>query len=334
MRVGRRVGTVVGIAALRGPRHPVAGPRRRRHQRSLDGQSRLGSLRHELALPPAGYGHGDRQRAGLSLLHRTVSTTAFTTGAGGPGQTIGKASISYWSGPATVTARAEPDPRAGQCRAGPGPLVIPHRLPLHRPGAVDHHVMEPDDRRRHPRRSRRRHLHRHHHPLGRLGSCPMSVRRSSFSSSPAWPPLLAGTGAGAGPGPAPDRRDPHRRRPHRTAPTTPAPASTSSTTSHREPPSPDASRSATTPTDPGGPALRRRRQHQGRELPVRRRAGGQRPDDLDDRRSRHREPPGRRQESGHGHDRRPGRRQPGRALRGGVGGTARRGARREAGSRP
>jgi len=37
----------------------------------------------------------------------TVSTTSFTTGAGGASQTIATASISYWSGPATITTGAQ-----------------------------------------------------------------------------------------------------------------------------------------------------------------------------------------------------------------------------------
>jgi hypothetical protein len=40
----------------------------------------------------------------------TVSSTAFTTGAGAPSQTIAPSSISYWSGPATAALVQTPTP--------------------------------------------------------------------------------------------------------------------------------------------------------------------------------------------------------------------------------
>ena len=45
----------------------------------------------------------------------TVSATDFATGAGGAGLRIGKASISYWSGPATAALLQDPNP--GQATA-------------------------------------------------------------------------------------------------------------------------------------------------------------------------------------------------------------------------
>jgi len=117
MRVGWRIGAVVGIAAfvvLATPAlaHAVA--------ITVPSSANLGSVPSGTASLSAQLGQVTATDSGLLGLlpsfTATVSTTTFTTGSRTAGETIGKASISYWSGPITATTGAQ-TPVPGQATA-------------------------------------------------------------------------------------------------------------------------------------------------------------------------------------------------------------------------
>jgi hypothetical protein len=64
-----------------------------------------------------------------------VSSSSFTTGAGGPSQTIAASSISYWSGPATATTGAQ-TPVPGQVDAAHSQNLSPSRTAFSSSGLV------------------------------------------------------------------------------------------------------------------------------------------------------------------------------------------------------
>jgi hypothetical protein len=103
MRVGRRVGTVVGIAAFVVLTTPLLA-----HAAlaiSVPPAAALGSV-------PSGTNSLSHQLGPVTVTASglvapsfiaSVSTTTFKTGSGSAGETIGITAVSYWSGPATAT---------------------------------------------------------------------------------------------------------------------------------------------------------------------------------------------------------------------------------------
>ena len=123
MRVGRRIGALVVVAAVarslarRWPTRPWPSS-----VPTSTVNLGIGGLRDELPLRSAGYRHGHRQRNSGILLPSftaTVSTSVFTPGRGSPAETIAKTSISYWSGPATSSVGSQ-TPVPGQASAASG----------------------------------------------------------------------------------------------------------------------------------------------------------------------------------------------------------------------
>ena len=105
MRIGRRIGAVVGIAAfvvLATPAlaHAVA--------ITVPSSANLGSVPSGTASLSARLGTVTATDSGTLFLlpsfTASVTATNFTTGAGSAAETIPKASISYWSGPATASS--------------------------------------------------------------------------------------------------------------------------------------------------------------------------------------------------------------------------------------
>ena len=108
MRIGRRIGAVIGIAAfavLATPAvaHAVA--------ITVPSSSNLGSVPSGTASFSARLGTVTATDDGTLLLlpsfTATVTATNFTTGAGSVAETIPKASIAYWSGPVTASSGAQ-----------------------------------------------------------------------------------------------------------------------------------------------------------------------------------------------------------------------------------
>ena len=105
MRVGRRVGTVAGIAVFAVLSTPALA-----HASvaiTVPSAVDLGSVPSGTTTLSHQLGTVTATAIGDILLFpsfaTTVSASSFTTGAGGPSQTIAAGSITYWSGPATAT---------------------------------------------------------------------------------------------------------------------------------------------------------------------------------------------------------------------------------------
>lgn len=100
MRVGRRIGTVVGIAAFVVLTTPSLA-----HAAlaiTVPSSVNLGSVASGTSSLSQQLGEVTVTASGLTLSWTaTVSSTDFTTGLATAAETIGKASISYWSGPVT-----------------------------------------------------------------------------------------------------------------------------------------------------------------------------------------------------------------------------------------
>ena len=136
MRVGRQVTVMVGIAAsvvlaAPSPSHALA--------ITVPSAANFGSV-------PSGAGSLSGQVGPVTatdegtvlLLPRftaSVSATNFTTGSGSASETISKASISYWSGPATSTTGAQ-TPVPGQATAALAPSLSTSRTAFSSTGLV------------------------------------------------------------------------------------------------------------------------------------------------------------------------------------------------------
>lgn len=103
MRIGRRVGTVAGITAF----VVLATPSLASATLAISVPSsvNLGSIASGSSSISQELGTVTVTATGLvTSFTATVSTTSFTTGAGGASQTISTNLISYWSGPATSSS--------------------------------------------------------------------------------------------------------------------------------------------------------------------------------------------------------------------------------------
>lgn len=117
MNIGRRVGAVVGIATLIVLATPTLA-----HALAITvpSSANLGSVPSGTGSLSGKLGPVTATDSGTLLLlpsfRATVSSTDFITGSGGASRTIGKGSISYWSGPVTTSSGAQ-TPVPGQATA-------------------------------------------------------------------------------------------------------------------------------------------------------------------------------------------------------------------------
>jgi len=119
VRVGRRVGTVAGMATFlvlttAWPAHAAVAI-------TVPSSVNLGSVPTGTSSLSLQLGTVTATATGVLFLlpsfTASVSSTSFRTGAGGTSETIATSSISYWSGPATATTGAQ-TPVPGQAVAG------------------------------------------------------------------------------------------------------------------------------------------------------------------------------------------------------------------------
>lgn len=134
MRIGRRAGTVAGIAAFAILATPALA-----HAAlaiTVPSSVNLGSVPSGTTSLSAHLGTITVTASGLVApsFTATVSTTAFTTGTGTAAETIAKTSISYWSGPATSAPGQDATP--GQATAADAEILSAPRTAFRSSGLV------------------------------------------------------------------------------------------------------------------------------------------------------------------------------------------------------
>lgn len=138
MKGGRRVGTVAGIAAF-----TILTSSSLAHAAvaiSVPSSANLGSVPSGTSSLAQHLGTVTASATGvlfvlLPTFTASVSSSVFTTGAGGAGQTIAAGSIAYWSGPATATSGGQ-TPVPGQADAALAQTLSQSRTAFSSSGVV------------------------------------------------------------------------------------------------------------------------------------------------------------------------------------------------------